>query len=230
MGTNKKDEDVNVFISHRANKCDKCNIEIDKGSYIVLEHSGGAHCLSCAGLDHLVFLPSGDAALTRRARKNSKLSAVVLKFSAARKRNERQGLLVETKGLKQAKQECLDDLEIRAHNRKRDAKRRVVKDKAFIKQFAEMIRKSYPNCPEGREFEIAEHACEKHSGRVGRIADAKEFDSYTIDLAVRAHIRHQETAYDSLMITEQYDKRTAREITKDKVDEIQEIWQNHKTS
>ncbi len=32
-----------------------------------------------AGLDHLVFLPAGDAALTRRATKASSLSAVVLR-------------------------------------------------------------------------------------------------------------------------------------------------------
>lgn len=52
-------------------------------------------CLSCAGLDHLVFLPSGDAGLTRRAHRESTLSAVVVRFSRTRKRYERQVLLVE---------------------------------------------------------------------------------------------------------------------------------------
>jgi hypothetical protein len=35
-------------------------------------------CLVCADLDHLAYLPSGDAALTRRAKKTSRLSAVAL--------------------------------------------------------------------------------------------------------------------------------------------------------
>ena len=55
--------------------------------------------MACADLDRLVFLPSGDAALTRRARKHSTLSPVVLRFSRARKRHERQGLLVEEDAL-----------------------------------------------------------------------------------------------------------------------------------
>ena len=41
----------------------------------------GPLCLSCADLDHLVFLPSGDTALTRRAAKASNLSAVVVRWS-----------------------------------------------------------------------------------------------------------------------------------------------------
>jgi len=40
-------------------------------------------------------LPSGDAALTRRAKRASGLSVVVVRFSRARRRYERQGILVE---------------------------------------------------------------------------------------------------------------------------------------
>jgi len=77
--------------------------------------------LACADLDHLIFLPSGDAALTRRARKHSTLSAVVLKWSHARKQYERQGLLVEAQALDQAKRECLADSEARIRRREREA-------------------------------------------------------------------------------------------------------------
>jgi hypothetical protein len=63
-------------------------------------------------LDHLIFLPSGNAALTRRAGKYSTLSAVVLQWSRARKRYERQGLLVEEAALQRAQKECLADDEI----------------------------------------------------------------------------------------------------------------------
>ena len=62
----------------------------------------GPVCLRCAGLDHLVFLPSGDAGLTGRAHRTSELSAVVVRFS--RKRYERQGLLVERAALAHAQQ------------------------------------------------------------------------------------------------------------------------------
>jgi len=71
------------------------------------------------GLDHLVFLPSGDTALTRRSRKYSVLSAVVVRFSRSRGRYERQGLLVESEALERAQQECLSDEEQRQIPRER---------------------------------------------------------------------------------------------------------------
>jgi hypothetical protein len=52
----------------------------------------GPLCLRCARLDHLVFLPAGDAGRTRRAHRASELTAVVVRFSRSRKRYERQGL------------------------------------------------------------------------------------------------------------------------------------------
>jgi len=55
--------------------------------------------VTSSDLDHLVFLPSGDAALTRRATKASSLSAVVVRGSRSRKRYERQGVLVEEPAL-----------------------------------------------------------------------------------------------------------------------------------
>src|SRR5436190_1840302 len=57
--------------------------------------------MTCADLDELVYLPSGDAALSRRARMHSPLSAVVVRFSRARKRYERQGILVSEVALEQ---------------------------------------------------------------------------------------------------------------------------------
>lgn len=84
--------------------------------------------MRCADMDHLVFLPSGDAALTRRAKANSRLSAVVVRFSRAGKRYERQGILVEEHALERAERECLADEEARARRRERDAQRRAVDD------------------------------------------------------------------------------------------------------
>jgi hypothetical protein len=156
-------------------------------------------CLTCADLDHLSFLPSGDAALTRRARKYSTLAAVVLKWSRARKRYERQGLLVEEQALQRAEAECLNDAEARAGRRDREAERRAGLDAAFVAAFAARIREIYPGCPPDRPEQIAAHACQKYSGRVGRSAAAKRLDEEAIEVAVVAHVRHAETRYDGLL-------------------------------
>ncbi|MGI8776034.1 MAG: DUF2293 domain-containing protein, partial [Acidimicrobiales bacterium] len=54
------------------------------GDLLIMEGPGPL-CLGCADLDHLVFLAAGDAALTRRAKKASGLSAVVVRFSRSRR-------------------------------------------------------------------------------------------------------------------------------------------------
>jgi hypothetical protein len=80
--------------------CASCQQE--GGGRFLLMQEGGPVCLACAGLGHLVFVPAGDALLTRRAKKASSLSAVVVRFSRARKRYERQGILVEESALEAA--------------------------------------------------------------------------------------------------------------------------------
>ena len=63
--------------------CAVCGSE-DAG-WLIMEDRGPV-CLACVDMDHLVFLSSGDAALTRRAKQHSRLSTVVVRFSRARKR------------------------------------------------------------------------------------------------------------------------------------------------
>lgn len=192
-------KNLKVFITISEVTCDECHQDLGRKAWIILLEDKGALCLSCADLDHLYFLPAGDAALTRRSRKYSKLSAVVLKWSRARKRYERQGLLVEKGALEQAEQECLADAEVRARRQERDAARRAQLDRQYVEQFATRVRELFPCCPPGVETEIAEHACQKYSGRVGRSAAAKALDEQAIRLAVSAHVRHAETEYDSLL-------------------------------
>ena len=81
--------ELRVFISSRESKCDECGEDLGRGAWITLKEDKAALCLSCGDLDHLVFLPSGDACLSRRAKKHSILSAIVLKWSKPRKRYER---------------------------------------------------------------------------------------------------------------------------------------------
>lgn len=187
----------------------------------------GALCLSCAGIAHLAYLPSGNTALTRRAHKTSTLTAVVLKWSQARKRYERQGILVEEQALEQAEQACLGDNEVRARRRERVAERRAEYDHAYIDQFAKRIRELFPLYPPGREAIIAEHACLKYSGRIGRTASAKDLEEKPVLLAVIAHIRHVETSYDRLLAMG-YDRLDARSRVQGKVEEIMLTWSHVK--
>jgi hypothetical protein len=87
-----------VISATRDWSCTKC---AGTGDLLIMEDAGPV-CMRCAQMDHLVYLPSGDAGLTRRARKASTLSAVVVRWSRTRKRYERRGLLVEQAALEAA--------------------------------------------------------------------------------------------------------------------------------
>jgi hypothetical protein len=188
-----------------------------------LNQAKGALCLPCADLDHLEFLPSGDPALTRRAKQASTLWAVVLKWSRSRKRYERQGLLVEQPALDAAETACLEDAAARAARAQRRAEQELEADKTYIQLFAAEVRRRYPACPVGREKTIATHACRKYSARVGRTAAAKALDRDAIDLAVRAHIRHTETQYDQLLARGD-DRHEARRSIAALVDQVAKRW------
>jgi hypothetical protein len=217
------DTDLKVFITHSEATCDECGEELGRKAWITLNREKGALCLSCADLDHLVFLPAGDATLTRRSRKHSSLVAVVLRWSRARKRYERQGLLVEEAAVAQAERECLEDAEARARQRGRAAARRAELDEAYVERFAVRVRELFPSCPAGREVEIAEHACLKYSGRVGRSAAAKRLEEDAVRIAVIAHVRHAETNYDELL-GGGIERHEARAMVADTVDRVLAQW------
>ena len=220
----KQKADLKVFISSRDSTCDECGEDLGRKAWITLTEDKGALCLACADLDHLLFLPAGDAALTRRSRKYSTLNAVVLKWSRARKRYERQGVLVEADALAQAEQECLADADARAKRREREAARRAELDQHYVEQFARRIRQLYPNCPAKREIVIAEHACLKYSGRVGRSAAAKSLDEEAVRLAIIAHIRHAETNYD-LLLAQGFNRQEARAMIESDVYQTLNRWE-----
>lgn len=219
----KQKSELKVFITTGDSTCGECGEALGRRAWITLVEDKGALCLACADLEHLIFLPSGDAALTRRARKYSTLAAVVLKWSRARKRYERQGLLVEAQALERAEQECLADSEARARRREREAERRVELDRHYVERFAGRVRELFPHCPPGREQVIAEHACLKYSNRVGRSAAAKHLDEEAVRLAVMAHIRHVETPYDALL-AQGYERREARAEVAMVVERILAAW------
>jgi hypothetical protein len=215
-------DDIVVFSILKPSACGECGEELWKGSFLRME-KGKPLCLECADLDRLVFLPPGDVALTRRSRKYSTLSAVVVRFSRSRKRYERQGLLVESGALERAQEECLSDEEKRRVAREKAALAREQADHQYLVQFTESIRSRFPDCPVGEAEAIARHACAKYSGRVGRSAAAKSFDAMAIDLAVKAHVRHVHSEYDRLL-SRGWERSEARSAVSERVAEIIERW------
>ena len=183
----------------------------------------GPLCLNCSDLDHLVFLPPGDAALTRRATKASSLSAVVVRWSRSRKRYERQGILVEEQALALAEQQCMSDADARFRRRERDSARRARIDEGFQARLAKEISRLFPGCPAGRADAIAAHTSVRGSGRVGRSAAGRALDESAITLAVVASVRHQDTKYDSLLMAG-LSRDDARERVRPAIDRILEGW------
>ncbi|MFG2130246.1 DUF2293 domain-containing protein [Streptomyces sp. NPDC048751] len=168
---------------------------------LLLLEDGAPRCLDCADLGHLVFLPRGDTALTRRSREESTLSAVVVRFNRRKGRYERQGVLVEEAGLARAEERCLEDAEARRRRRARDARRRAAQDARFAEVFAAEIRRLLPGCPEDRARAIAAHASVRGSGRVGRSAAGRALTEMAVVSAVVASVRHLDTPYDQLLMS-----------------------------
>ena len=80
--TERKSDDIVVFEILRDSTCAECGDELGKGRWLRREKERPL-CMACADLAHLIFLPRGDAALTRRASRYSSLKAVVVKQSTA---------------------------------------------------------------------------------------------------------------------------------------------------
>ncbi|MEV4465198.1 DUF2293 domain-containing protein [Micromonospora echinofusca] len=196
----------------------------DTGDLFVSD-DGRTLCLTCADLDHLVFLPAGDAALTRRAKKSSTLSAVVLRFNRPRRRYDRLGLLVEPAGLDSAERQCLGDEAARLRRRERDRERRADQDVALMARMAEEILRLFPRCPAYRAEAIAGHTGLRGSGRVGRSAAGRAVDGDAMTRAVIASIRHEDTEYDRLLMAG-VPRNEARERIRTDIDRVLAAWRS----
>jgi len=219
----KKPPDLVVVekISNDGN-CSECGAELFKGSLLMMEKEQPL-CLACSDMDHLIFLPAGDAALSRRARKHSLLSAVVVRFSRARKRYERQGLLITDEALAKAEEECAADAPERAVVRARAAVERSKEDREFLDLFTHAIQELYPGCPAEEARRIAEHAGRRSSGRIGRSASGRALDPRAVSLAVIAHVRHVHTKYDELLMGGA-ERSSARALIQSEIDQVVAKW------
>lgn len=110
--------------------------------------------------------------------------------------------------------------------------RKERKQQRDTQKFLEKILDDYPQIPPEEAKAIAEHTCVIGSGRVGR---SNVYDFYSpVELAVRAHIRHNHTAYESILsdaidrsmsYEERQDARSdARQQVEDEIDEVVERW------
>ena len=211
-----------VIMPRRAWTCASCATEFAPGRLLTMDDAGPL-CLVCADLAHLEFLPSGDAALTRRARRGSGLSAVVVQWSRTRKRYERQGILTEPDAIAEAERACLADHEARARQRERDAQRRADQDDRFVVELAGAIRRQFPGCRAERSMRIARHAGTPSSGRIGRTSAGRGLDPDAVRLAVVASVRHEDTGYEDLLMRG-VPRSEARRLVRDEVDRVIEEW------
>ena len=213
-----------MFDTLRNSECAECGKELLARDFLFME-DGHPLCLTCADLDHLAYLARGDTALTRRARKYSSLSAVVVRFSRARKRYERQGVLVEEAALDRAEEQCHADAAERLANRAKAARRRVEEDRNLATRMMESILALYPGCPPAEAQAIASHTSRRGSGRVGRTAAGRALETEALSAAVIAAVRHRHTRYDQLLMRG-YSRRNARDAVRDAINRILERWRS----
>lgn len=211
-----------VFQNLRESQCSECGVEIESNSFLFME-AGQPLCLPCARLDNLEYLPSGDAALTRRATKYSAKTAVVVRFSRSRGHYERQGILVETAAVEKAEQECASDADARSRQRARGAVARAEEDRKLVARMTEEMLILFPSCPPEEVAAIAAHTAVRNSGRVGRTAAGRKLDEQALGAAVAAAIRHRHTNYDSLLASG-LERGQARESVSDHVQALLQAW------
>ena len=215
--------EVVVFMNRRDSVCAECGTELLSGGFLRMEGERPL-CLECADLGHLEFLPSGNTALTRRASRHSPLRAVVVRWSRARQRYERRGIMVTPEALDQAEVECEADEQVRTQARIRAVIRREHLDAEYQAAVALRLKELFPGCPVKEAEAIAAWTCRKYSGRVGRSAAAKELDPAPLGLAVIAHIRHRHTPYDQELMSHG-DRSLARSQVASTIDQVLARWE-----
>lgn len=180
-------------------------------------------CVDCSGAKNLLFLPSGDAALTRRASRISADVRPVVSWNSRRRRWERRGVFVTVEALGGAQAQCALDEGKRAAARRKAQEREAVRDQEYILRFATAVHEEFPGLDQATSLIIATHACEKHSGRVGRSAAAKQLDVELVVRAVIAHARHLHTDYD-LLRDAGMNKRESRQVIRSRIKGVLAKW------
>lgn len=224
MAQRTKDEspEIVVFSIIRDSTCAECGRELWKGEFLRME-DGRPLCMACADLDHLAYLPSGNAALTRRANQHSRLRAVVVRFSRARNRYERQGVLVQRDALERAERECLDEAELRRLAADRAGELRRAGDQEYHAAFADRLAALYPRCPSEDREAIAGHGLSVAVDRTWGPEGMQPPGDDDVERAVRAHVRRRYTPYDDLL-GEGLPRAEARAAVHARVEQVLATW------
>jgi hypothetical protein len=148
---------------------------------------------------------------------------VVVRFSRARKRYERQGVLLEEAALERAEEECLEDADRRGRRRERDNVRWAEQDRELAGRMMTAILRVFPGCPPGEAREIAKHTAVRGGGRVVRTAAGQHLEEGALTAAVIAHIRHCHTQYDELLMAG-WDRDHARQRVRELIDQVLDRW------
>ncbi len=221
MAKKEKKHELLVFVAHRDGQCAECGRELHKKDLIFLERDTGALCLVCADLNHLLYLRSGNVGLTRRAKKYSKLVAIVLKWARARKRYERRGILVEAPALERAMQECLDEKEKQRWQWLQEAEDCFYLKPDFMQTFLQKLSQLLPECPPETAEAMAREACFSYLDRMGK--PIAHFDDDTVWKVVQTYVRHQYTNYDELLM-DGLGRQDARKRVRSQVDAVLKRW------
>ena len=132
--------------------------------------------------------------------------------------------MAEPAAITEARRLCDADAGERERARGAAAGRREIEQREYLAAFRASVLRLFPGCPRAEAAEIAAHACEKHSGRVGRTAAARELDDEMVRLAVIAHVRHLHTTYDQT-IDRTRDKRGSRAAIRPDLQAVLAAWQ-----
>jgi hypothetical protein len=192
---------------------------------LVLETKVGELCLECSGLGYLEFLPSGDAALTRRITKMSRRFAVVARRSRRRYGYERMGILAEPAVIERAAREYLLDNGGEVSIGTFRQRNRAAHHAQFRAEFAAAIRERFPGCPADRADAIALHITARNLGRSGRVENDRLLESDAVLEAVVTSVRNIDTDYDEILMSG-VDRDSASGRVRDRVDAVIAAWRD----
>jgi hypothetical protein len=97
------------------------------------------------------------------------------------------------------------------------------RDNATSNEFEAVLMSCFPKIPRESVGTILKHTLKKSSGRVGRTS--KLSLEQKVQLAVRAHVRHSHTNYESLLREPGTNRNTARKMVAKDIDRLERIWQ-----
>ncbi|ANI38091.1 DUF2293 domain-containing protein [Mycolicibacterium vaccae] len=203
-----------VLAAEHSWECGTCGEPDD----LMLRDTRGGICPACAGLGHLVFLPAGDAALTRHAKKAARVSATVVRMNTQRMRRERLGILTEHRAVELAAGQCLADPD--------RPRRKATVNEQLRREITDGIRAAFPGCPPSRAEAIGYYAAVRGGGRRRGRSSAAQPDS--VALAVTNSVRRVDTDYDDLYLSGS-DHDESRQRVQGRVDDILDAWRGGAT-